>query len=55
MWQDITVLEGHAASIFRDRRRPYKMLVSYHIAIQFHNPEDDLNIHHCENLKYFRF
>jgi len=32
--------------------RSYELLVSYHITIRCHNPEDDnLNLHQCENLK----
>jgi hypothetical protein len=46
MWYDISVSEGHAASIFRVRMEaawPSKMC---------HMPEDDgLNLQHHENLK----
>jgi hypothetical protein len=38
------VVEGHAW--------PSKMLVSYHITTQHHNPErTGINLHHCEILK----
>jgi len=30
---------------------PSKMLVPYEDTTQQHNPEDDLNLHHCENLE----
>jgi len=51
-WYATTSLYGIITWI-KEAARSSKMLVSYHITTQFHNPEDhELNLHCCENLKF---
>jgi hypothetical protein len=50
MWQNTNISEDLPASIFRVKveAAASEMLVSYHIIMLYHSPEDNLNLfYHC--------